>query len=94
MDPLLNSLVVAGYYSGKPFLGTIGMVGTNYTDQHVATGGRLGTILFGVSVDFYSLAPVDFFSLVSKIFRFNRNWCFFSWNNLRYEEKLHCSSIW
>ncbi|GAB4813139.1 hypothetical protein N2152v2_000185 [Parachlorella kessleri] len=38
MDPLWNSLVVAGYYSGKPFLGTIGMVGTNYTDQHVATG--------------------------------------------------------
>lgn len=39
MDPLWNSLVVGGFYAGKPFLGTSGMIGTNYTDAHVATGG-------------------------------------------------------
>ena len=38
MDPLWNSLVVGGFYGGKPFLGTVGMIGTNYTDDHVATG--------------------------------------------------------
>lgn len=38
MDPLWNSLVVGGFYGGKPFLGTVGMIGTNYTDVHVATG--------------------------------------------------------
>lgn len=38
MDPLWNSLVVGGFYDNKPFLGTIGMIGTNYTDVTVATG--------------------------------------------------------
>lgn len=45
MDPLWNSLVVGGFYDGKPFLGTVGMIGTNYTDAHLATGawrGRVG----------------------------------------------------
>jgi len=37
-DPLWNSLIVGGFYDDKPFLGTIGMIGTNYTDTHVATG--------------------------------------------------------
>lgn len=38
-DPLWNSLVVGGLdQTGKPFLGTIGMIGTAYSDQHVATG--------------------------------------------------------
>jgi 20S proteasome subunit beta 7 len=38
MDPLWNSLVIAGWHADKPFLGTIGMIGTHYTDQTVATG--------------------------------------------------------
>lgn len=38
MDPLWNSLVVGGFYGGRPFLGTVGMIGTNYTDATVATG--------------------------------------------------------
>lgn len=38
MDPLWNSLVVGGFYGGKPFLGNISMIGTNYTDETVATG--------------------------------------------------------
>lgn len=38
MDPLWNSIVVGGFYAGKPFLSTIGMLGTNYTDETVATG--------------------------------------------------------
>ena len=42
MDPLWNSLVVGGFYAGKPFLGTVGMIGTNYTDDHLATGGCVG----------------------------------------------------
>ncbi len=38
-DPLWNSLVVGGLdHDGKPFLGTVGMIGTAYTDDHVATG--------------------------------------------------------
>lgn len=37
-DPLWNSLVVGGLEDDKPFLGTIGMIGTHYTDGHVATG--------------------------------------------------------
>lgn len=40
-DPLWNSLVVGGVkYDGTPFLGTVGMIGTAYTDVHVATGER------------------------------------------------------
>jgi hypothetical protein len=42
-DPLWNSLVVGGYYNGQPFLGSVGMIGTNYTDQHVATGAPLAS---------------------------------------------------
>ena len=40
MDPLWNSLAVAGVdaASGRPFLGTVGMLGTSYEDGHVATG--------------------------------------------------------
>ncbi len=38
-DPLWNSLVVGGVGAdGKPFLGTVGMIGTAFTDDHVATG--------------------------------------------------------
>ena len=38
MDPLWNSIVIGGFHDGKPFLGTVGMIGTNYQDQTVATG--------------------------------------------------------
>ena len=38
MDPLWNSLVVGGLQDGKPFIGTVGMLGTHYTDEHIATG--------------------------------------------------------
>lgn len=43
MDPLWNSLVIAGLQPvpngpAKPFLGFVGMLGTHYDDQHVATG--------------------------------------------------------
>jgi len=38
MDPLWNSLVVAGFKDGQAFLGTVGMIGSHYTDSHVATG--------------------------------------------------------
>jgi 20S proteasome subunit beta 7 len=37
-DPLWNSVVVAGYHGGTPFLGTVGMIGTNYKDETIATG--------------------------------------------------------
>ena len=39
-DPLWNSLVIAGVdkESGESFLGTVGMIGSHYTDAHVATG--------------------------------------------------------
>lgn len=38
-DPLWNSLVVGGVKAdGTPFLGTVGMIGTAFTDVHVATG--------------------------------------------------------
>ncbi len=38
MDPLWNSLVVAGVdKSGESFIGSVGMLGTSYTDSHVAT---------------------------------------------------------
>lgn len=37
-DPLWNSVVVGGLVEGKPFLGTVGMLGTHYSDEHVATG--------------------------------------------------------
>ena len=51
-DPLWNSLVVGGIdHGGQPFLGTVGMIGTAYTDDHVATGAfALPTLLgeFGI----------------------------------------------
>jgi len=38
-DPLWNSLVVAGRTTGgETFLGTVGMIGTHYVDDHVAAG--------------------------------------------------------
>ena len=38
-DPLWNSLVVGGTRAdGSPFLGTVSMIGTAFTDLHVATG--------------------------------------------------------
>ena len=45
-DPLWNSLVVGGLdHNGKPFLGTVGMIGTAYTDDHVATGASRQRVL-------------------------------------------------
>lgn len=38
MDPLWNSLIVGGVEEGKPFLGSVGMIGTHYTDTTMATG--------------------------------------------------------
>jgi 20S proteasome subunit beta 7 len=48
MDPLWNSLVVAGVDKGEPFVGSVGMLGTSYTDSHVATsfGNHLSRPLF------------------------------------------------
>lgn len=37
-DPLWNSLVVGGIADGKPFLGSISMLGVHFTDDHVASG--------------------------------------------------------
>jgi 20S proteasome subunit beta 7 len=43
-DPLWNTMVVGGILSdGKPFLGTIGMIGVSFTDSNVATGAVCGT---------------------------------------------------
>ncbi len=39
MDPLWNSIVVGGVQDGKPFLGTVGMLGVQFSDEHIATGG-------------------------------------------------------
>jgi 20S proteasome alpha/beta subunit len=39
-DPLWNSVVIGGFQDGKPFLGSVGMLGVHFTDQHIATGGR------------------------------------------------------
>ncbi len=38
MDPLWNQLVVAGFREGKPFLGTVDHIGTQYEGEHIATG--------------------------------------------------------
>lgn len=41
MDPLWNSLVVGGVEAdGTPFLGTVGMIGTHYTDRCRCTARR------------------------------------------------------
>lgn len=38
-DPIWNSLVVGGIQNdGSAFLGMVGMIGTAYTDDHIATG--------------------------------------------------------
>ena len=39
MDPLWNSIVIGGVQDGKPFLGTVGMLGVQFSDEHIATGG-------------------------------------------------------
>ena len=44
-DPLWNSIVLGGIQDGKPFLGTIGMLGVNYQDAHIATGDSLSPFL-------------------------------------------------
>jgi len=38
MDPLWNSIVVAGVQDDKPFLGMISMLGVHFSDDHIATG--------------------------------------------------------
>jgi len=38
MDPLWNSIVVAGFRDNKSFLGTVDLLGTCYTDDFIATG--------------------------------------------------------
>ena len=38
MDPLWNSIVIGGVQDGKPFLGTVGMLGVQFSDEHIATG--------------------------------------------------------
>jgi len=38
MDPLYNQLVVAGFRDGKSFLGWVDKLGTNFEDNHLATG--------------------------------------------------------
>lgn len=37
-NPLWNSLVVGGLKNGHKYLGMVGMIGTHYEDNHVATG--------------------------------------------------------
>lgn len=38
MDPLWNSVVVAGFRDGKPFLGRVSHIGCAYEDNLIATG--------------------------------------------------------
>ena len=38
MNPLWNSLVVAGFKDGESYLGTVDSIATSYTDDHIATG--------------------------------------------------------
>ena len=44
MDPLWNSIVIGGVQDGKPFLGTVGMLGVQFADEHIATGGSLRVV--------------------------------------------------
>ncbi|XP_020275067.1 proteasome subunit beta type-4 [Asparagus officinalis] len=37
-NPLWNSLVIGGVKNGQKYLGVVGMIGTHYEDNHVATG--------------------------------------------------------
>jgi len=38
MDPLWNSIIIGGMQDGVPFLGSVGMIGTHYVDDHITTG--------------------------------------------------------
>jgi hypothetical protein len=38
MNPLWNHLLVAGFKEGKPFLGSVDLIGTAYEDEFLATG--------------------------------------------------------
>jgi 20S proteasome subunit beta 7 len=38
MNPLWNSLVIAGFHNGENYLGTVDSIATSYTDDHIATG--------------------------------------------------------
>ena len=38
MDPLWNSLIIAGLEGGKAFLGSVNMIGVAFSDDHLATG--------------------------------------------------------
>uniref|UniRef100_A0A7S2IBD5 Proteasome subunit beta n=1 Tax=Haptolina brevifila TaxID=156173 RepID=A0A7S2IBD5_9EUKA len=38
MDPLWNSLIIAGFRNGESYLGTSDLYGTMYTDNFIATG--------------------------------------------------------
>lgn len=58
MDPLWNSLIVGGVEAdGTPFLGTVGMIGTHYTDRWVGLGAlcscrraaAMGVVWFGAN---------------------------------------------
>jgi hypothetical protein len=35
---------------GTPFLGTVGMLGTHYSDEHVATGVGVALLLTALSI--------------------------------------------
>lgn len=37
-NPLWNNLLVAGMKDGEPFLGSVDLIGTQYEDNHIATG--------------------------------------------------------
>lgn len=37
-NPLWNSLIVGGVKNGQKYLGMVGMIGTHFEDNHVATG--------------------------------------------------------
>jgi 20S proteasome subunit beta 7 len=48
LDPLRNTLVVAGFHLGKPFVGMVSAIGTHFIDEHIATGiaNNMATPLF------------------------------------------------
>eukprot|EP00742_Colponemidia_sp_Colp-10_P000569 GILJ01000622.1.p1 GENE.GILJ01000622.1~~GILJ01000622.1.p1 ORF type:complete len:244 (+),score=42.31 GILJ01000622.1:75-806(+) len=43
MDPLWNQVVLGGFENGKSYLGVVDLLGTQYEDDHIATG--FGTYL-------------------------------------------------
>ena len=60
MDPLWNNIVVAGLQDGKPFLGTVTMLGVHYSDEHIATGQlQICTLLRYVLLPMPSASIVD-----------------------------------